>query len=203
MLALNFIPFIHLACVGWIACSYSRGWALACLYLLPPLLARTLLMLHPIKGGSYKIGSTEFMIWWATAQLQMIFCRLSFLEEALRLAPGCYSLWLRLWGARIGRLTFWAPGLRILDRSFLKLGEEVIFGTGVRLNAHVMSTDETGQPILHLAPISIGNRCQIGGYALLTAGAIVEAGENVHACALFPPFSVWKDGRRTKPSVIP
>ena len=129
--------------------------------------------------------------------MQMIFCRLPFLEELLRLVPGLYSFWLRLWGAKIGRLTFWAPGLRILDRSFLNIGDDVVTGAGVRLNAHVIE-HKNGKPQLHLANISIGHDCQIGGYSLLTAGVIVNESEKVHAFALLPPFSTWHGGKRAK-----
>ena len=83
----------------------------------------------------------------------MIFCRLPMLEEIMRLVPGLYSLWLRLWGARVGRLTYWGAGLRILDRSFLHIGDDVIFGAAVRLNPHVLTRNEQGEMELILAGI--------------------------------------------------
>ncbi len=203
MLALNFTPLLHVLLIIWIGWEHSWVWSIVCLYLLPPLAVRLLLALRSIRSGSHAIGSHDFILWWATAQAQMIFCRLPILEEVLRLVPGCYSAWLRLWGAKIGRLTFWAPGLRILDRSLLNIGADVVIGTGVRLSAHVMATDQSGQTVLHVGPIVIGDRSRIGGYALLTAGTIIEDDADVHACALFPPFTTWKNGRRTKPVRTP
>lgn len=200
MLLWNFLPLFHIC--GVIACAWyvSISLAIGGLYLIPPLLCRVILKFSPLHESSYQIGSHEFITWWATAQTQMIFCRLPMLEELLRLVPGLYSMWLRLWGAKIGKLTFWAPGVRILDRSFLQVGDDVVTGAGVRLNAHVIECVE-GETKLHLAEIVIGNRCNIGGYSLLTAGCRVNDGEALHAFALLPPFSQWSKGRRRKIAV--
>lgn len=177
--------------------NYWWAYLLVGLYVPLPLLCRLLLILRPISGGTHALASSEFVTWWATAQMQMIYCRLPFLEEILRLVPGLYSFWLRLWGAKIGRFTFWAPGLRILDRSFLVIGDDVITGAGVRFNAHVIEKIDDVS-VLELANISIGDRCHIGGYSLLTAGATIHDGETLHAFSLLPPFSTWQGGRRSK-----
>lgn len=201
MLLWNFLPLLHAAAVATSGFLVFGPWRwclpLIILYLVPPLLCRLILTIHPLADGSHPVGSRSFAIWWATAQTQMLFNRLPMFEELLRLVPGLYSLWLRMWGAKIGRLTFWAPGTRILDRSFLRVGNDVVTGAGVRFNAHVIeSVDRV--PTIHLGKISVGNRCQLGGYSLLTAGCQVEDGEAVHAFALLPPFSRWSAGRRRK-----
>ena len=118
------------------------------------------------------------------------------LEETLRLIPGLYSLWLRGWGSRIGKLTYWAPRTVILDRGFLDLGDHVILGAGVRLNPHVIERDP--EPTLRLAPIKIGDGAMIGGYSLLTAGTEIAAGEATRAFLISPPFSRWKNGSRIR-----
>lgn len=207
MLALNSLPMWHVVLTlttAMVMASEFGMWSgisatLALLYLLPPLAIRLLLLCCPIKEGTHRIDSREFLIWWATSQWQMIFCRLPALEECLRLVPGLYSLWLRLWGAKIGRLTFWSAGLRILDRSLLRIGDDVVFGSGVRLNPHVI-VEEDGQKLLHLAPITIGDRALIGGYSLLTAGVTIEPDAALRSFTLLPPFSVWSQGRRQKPT---
>ena len=187
--AVFFLPFtwwIRLLCAG------------AVLYLLPPLTVRAFLTLGRFKEGVIALGSKDFFLWWTSFQCQMIFCRFPALEELLRLVPGLYSSWLRLWGARIGRLTFWAPGTLILDRPFLRLGNDVVFGTGVRLNAHVADLDSNGQRRLLLATVEVGDRCHIGGYSLLTAGTKIERDQTTKAFLLSPPFSIWRNGKRVR-----
>lgn len=200
LLGLNFIPLFHVAGIISLMLITPGWWKLATgittLYLLPPVIARLILFVCPISGGTYKVGSREFITWWATAQCQVLFCRLPFLEELLRLIPGMYSLWLRLWGSQIGRLTFWSPELRILDRSFLQVGDDVVFGTGVRLNGHVLD-EQNGEQVLHLARIVVGDRVHIGGYSLLTSGTLVEPNQTLKAFSLSPPFSQWSKSRRT------
>ena len=106
MLALNFLPLIHvLTTMSLLLMPYANwpvriGIALTVLYLLPPLVARMILLLVTIPHGRIAVGSNAFFAWWSLFQLQIIFCRLPALEEILRLIPGVYSLWLRLWGAR-------------------------------------------------------------------------------------------------------
>ena len=112
--------------------------------------------------------------------------------------PGVYSLWLRLWGSRIGKLTYWVPQTLILDRGFLDIGDHVVFGAGVRINPHVMENDSA--PVLRLSPVKIGDDCMIGGYSLLTAGTEIAPGEATRAFLISPPFSKWKDGRRNRDS---
>jgi hypothetical protein len=204
LLALNGVPLIHVLMVVGLLVIRHGGWparigaGLAALYLLPPLMARLILFPGTFPPGRFAIGSRPFFRWWSLFQLQIIFCRLPALEEALRLVPGLYSLWLRLWGARIGRLTYWSPGTTITDRSFLAIGNDVVFGAGVRLNAHVLAKNQDGQMQLILAPVNVGDRAIVGGYSLLTAGTMISPGEITRACLLSPPFSVWKDGKRIK-----
>ncbi len=145
------------------------------------------------------MGTRAFFAWWALFNLQVLFCRAPLLEELLRLVPGLYSLWLRLWGARIGRLTYWAAGLRILDRSFLEIGDDVVFGACVRLNPHVLSRNHEGAMELVLATITIGDRALVGGYSLLTAGTEIAPDECTRAMLLSPPFSHWAGGSRRTP----
>ena len=202
MLGLNYLPLLHvLACaaavgIAWGPLPWRVGGAVALLYLAPALAARILLALAPVTEGRIRVGTAAFFTWWALANLQMLFSRLPMLEEFLRLVPGLYSFWLRLWGARIGRLTYWGAGLRILDRSFLQIGDDVIFGAAVRLNPHVLARNEQGEMELVLATIVIGDRSMVGGYSLLTAGSELAAGECTRAFLVSPPFSRWEQGKR-------
>jgi acetyltransferase-like isoleucine patch superfamily enzyme len=205
MLAINFWPLVHCTSIGfvvglaWAPLTWRIFAALAALYLAPPLIARLLLRLLPIREGHIAVGTSSFFVWWALFNLQVLFCRISFFEELLRLIPGTYSLWLRLWGARIGRLTYWAAGIQILDRSFVRIGDDVVFGAAVRLNPHVLSRNERGELELILATVTIGDRAMIGGYSLLAAGTEIAPDECTRAMLLSPPFSYWVQGSRRPP----
>ncbi len=168
------------------------------LYLFPPLVARIICMLFPIDAGRYPYGSRQFMVWWALFSLQSLFLRLPMLEELLRIVPGLYSVWLRLWGAKVGRLTYWAPGTVVLDRPFLRLGDDVVFGAGVRINPHVIDQVDGGQRELILASVEIDDRVVVGGYSLLTAGTRLREDQTLRAFTLSPPFSEWRDGKRVR-----
>jgi hypothetical protein len=203
MLGLNYLPLLHGLAIGatvgfgWAAWPWRLAAGATVLYVLPALTARMVNALAPVPLGRIPVGTRPFFTWWTLANLQMLFCRLPMLEEILRLIPGVYSGWLRLWGSRVGRLTYWGAGLRILDRSFLRIGDDVVFGAAVRLNPHVLARNEQGELELLLAPIVVGDRTLVGGYSLLTAGTEIAAGECTRACTISPPFSRWANGRRT------
>jgi len=204
LLLMNFIPLIHAVSIvlaftlPYASLPVRIGVGVCLLYLLPPLLARLVLSLCAVPEGQIAVGTKAFFAWWASFQFQVVFCRLPALEEILRLIPGLYSQWLRLWGARIGRFTYWSAGTLITDRSFLTIGDDVVFGAGVRLNAHVLDKNENGEKVLLLATVKIGDRVMVGGYSLLTAGTEVCADETTRAFLISPPFSVWKNGKRIR-----
>ena len=196
MLLLNLVPLLHAA--GTLAC-FLTPWpwlAPVVLYIVPLVPGR--MLRHSLRQAPPEIpvGTGDFLRWWASFQCQVLFLRFPMFEEILRLIPGLYSMWLRGWGSRIGRLTYWAPHTIILDRGFLDVGNDVVFGAGVRLNPHVMARDP--EPVLRLAPVKIGDGAMIGGYSLLTAGTEIAAGEATRAFLISPPISRWKNGRRTQ-----
>ena len=204
MLGFNFIPLLHVTFTALLlllpyANSPARiAGALVLLYLAPPLLARVARSGLGLPAGRIAIGTKPFFVWWFVFQLQIVFCRLTALEEVLRLVPGLYSQWLRLWGSRIGRFTYWSPGTLITDRSFLWIGDDVVLGAGVRLNPHVLARGKRGDIELLLATVHIGDRAVVGGYSLLTAGTHISDDETTRAFLISPPFSQWKGGKRIR-----
>jgi len=203
LLLANTLPIVHLAVTVAIAFwpGLSPWWRVAvvltALYLVPPLACRAVKMLLKPAEGRLAVGSRSFFAWWLMLQTQVVFVRLPFLEELIRFVPGLYSAWLRCWGSRIGRLTYWAAGLAILDRAYLDIGDDVVFGAGVRLNPHVLQAEADGT-WLYLGTIRIGSRASIGGYALLSAGCEIEPNEQTHAFLILPPFTKWQGGRRSR-----
>lgn len=185
---LNWWPTFHL---GLTLCLWRQPLlALAVLYLLPPLLARLVLSTLGRPSGTCSTDSREFLTWWTLACLQSIFLRFPALEEILRMVPMLYSAWLRLWGARVGRMVYWAPGTTILDRSYVDIGDRVVFGMGARLNPHFLNQQQ-----LTLATIRIGSGAQVGGYSLIMAGAEIGPGESSLATLEMRPFSRFVGGK--------
>lgn len=204
LLLINCASLVHLLLLSVVWFAPGLSWAerstcfVVLLYGMPPLLGRCILLFMCKPKGTIPVGSRAFFLWWTLFQLQMLFSRFPFFEELLRIIPGLYSFWLRLWGARIGGTTFWSPGTVITDRSFLDIGNNVIFGAGVRINPHVLDKDEEGRFRLWLEPVTVGDGTMVGGYSLLTAGTRIAAGETTRAFLVSPPGSVWKNGKRVR-----
>lgn len=203
MVAIAFIPFLHatavVAPVALVLLDRAdpgvAAWSLPLLYLVPPLVVRAVILIRPLPAGRIDLGSPAFLRWWFTAQWQMVFARLPFLEELLRLVPGIYSLWLRLWGARVGALVYWSPGVVILDRPLVRIGSRVSFGAGARINPHVVAPDGDATA-LYVAPVSIEDDALVGGYSLLLPGCSIAAGEVTPPLRSIHAFSRWEGGRR-------
>ena len=209
MILMGFIPLLHatlsMAPVGLVLMGRPR-WLLTLtpviLYLLPAVIVRLVMWLTPMPAGLIDLGSPMFLRWWFTAQWQVVFARLPWLEELLRLVPALYSAWLRLWGSRIGALVYWSPGVVILDRSLVTLGDRVVFGAGVRLNPHVLAPI-AGRRSLILAPVTIGSDVLVGGYSTLLPGCVIAPGEVTDAFRTVHPFTHLEGGRRTRLSTLP
>jgi hypothetical protein len=206
--ALNWFPAFHAAAI--VAAGVAGGiwrWyvglsaALFVLYLAPPLTARALSGFFRTEETVIGADSKGFLRWWALSCLQGVFNRFAFLEELLRIVPTVYSNWLRLWGAEIGKLAFWAPGVIILDRTRLSIGNEVLFGAGVNIAPHLMARGRDGKMVLLLDTVRIGDSVSIGGYSFLGPGTKIAPGETTRAFFISPPFSSWEGGKRTKVSV--
>jgi hypothetical protein len=201
LLGLNLWPAVHLlgAVLGLLWLPWPMAGrtlaVVAWLLLLPPLLCR-LAAPGRLPAGTFAVPSGAFFRWWMTWQLQMLFNRLPWIDETLRFVPGLYSLWLRLWGARIGRLTLWSPGVRIHDRPLIQIGHDVVIGIDARLLGHYGGLDETGRTVLTLGPVTIGDRTTIGGSALLAPGVVLDADQSTEALFLGAPFTRWQAGQR-------
>jgi hypothetical protein len=207
MVLLGFIPALHLIAtltpVTLAATGRLRGgaafWlALATLFLLPPLVVRASTWWRPFESGKLEPGGRGFMHWWFAAQWQVIFTRLPMLEEMIRIVPGLYSLWLRLWGARVGALVYWSPGVVILDRPLVRIGKRVVFGVGARLTPHVIAPDGPRRMVLYLSPITIGDDALVGGYSMLLPGCEVAGGEVTPPFRTIHAFSRYANGRRMR-----
>lgn len=175
-----------LAALGFFA-RYPSGWTalllISVIYLLPPLVLRIVLRWAPIKPGILMMDGRKFCPWLAAHHIQAFYDGLPFLESLLRVIPGFYSMWLRLWGSRVGYGVEWAVNTAVLDRNLVDIGNRVVFSRQVELAAHVRrKTEGAGSRVL-VRPL------RIGSYAFLGAGARVGPGAVVPANASVPPLA--------------
>ncbi len=132
-------------------------------------------LFYPLPEGiTYLVGST-YSPWWGSYQFQLIYITFPALEALLRLIPGAFSLWLRLWGSEIGRGVFWTPAIKISDRGLLKIGDQVVFGYDVGLLGHVIKPKRANL-MLYLKTIEIGDQVFVGAGSHLGPGVKIAAG---------------------------
>lgn len=204
LLTLNGLPLVHL--LGTFAVVYFlptgiglRSLAgLGVFFVLPPLLTRIVLM-KPLRFGHVVVPSDEFFRWWACWQFQGVFNRVPWIEECLRFVPGLYSFWLRLWGAKVGRLTLWSPGVRIFDRPLVCIGNGVVIGLDVRMSGHFGGLDANGDGCMTLGVVAIDDGCTIGAGAFLGPGVHLEPNQFTEVLFLGAPFARWRAGARVSP----
>jgi len=144
-------------------------------YLYPLLCFRLLNLFHPLKEGRYNLSERQYNPWWGSHQIQLIYFACPWLEAFLRLIPGLYSAWLRLWGAKIGKAIYWTPNIKIDDRPLVEIGDQVLFGHQVHLIGHVILPHK-GQMRLFVKKTKIGKACFLGAGSRLGPGVVVEDG---------------------------
>jgi NDP-sugar pyrophosphorylase family protein len=145
------------------------------IYLLPPLTLRLHNRVWPLGEGLTDLAAPEYSAWWGAHQIQLIFTALPQLEAILRLIPGSYSAWLRLWGSKIGHKIYWTPGVEITDRSMIEAGDRVVFGHECKLLGHAIKP-KSGAAMLYLRKIKIGSDVFIGAGSRIGPGAVIKDG---------------------------
>lgn len=156
------------------------------LYGLPLLVYRLHNRFYPVVEGVSYLQGDRYSSWWGSHQIQLIYIAFPALESLLRLVPGLFSAWLRLWGASIGQQVYWAPGLEIADRGLLKVGDRAIIGHRVGLYAHVIKPKRQNL-MLYVKPIKIGANAFIGSASRLGPGVVINPGDWVPVTSdLFP-----------------
>lgn len=161
--------------------AFSHGnllWfagALFSLYLVPPLLFRLHNRFYPLETGMSKLSGGDYSPWWGGHQMQVLYLAVPSLESVLRLIPGCYSAWLRLWGSKVGKGIYWTPQVEITDRSLLEIGDHVIFGHKTAFYNHV-ANPRKDKILLFVQRTSVESGCFIGAGSRIGPGATIEAG---------------------------
>lgn len=173
---------------GWLPALLLLGH----LYGLPPLCYRLHQWLWPVRDGIYRLDLPQHYVpWWGGHMLQLPYHALPQLEAVLRLIPGLYSLWLRAWGARIGRNVYWTPQVDITDRGLLEVGDHSILGHKTGCYAHVIVQRDDGMR-LYVRRIRIGRQVMVGAGSRLGPGTRIADGTCLPACT-----DLWAGGRRS------
>ena len=168
---------------------------LAIIYLLPVACYRAHNALWPLNEGRSFIDAPSYSPWWGGHQFQVVYTAFPAFETALRLMPGVYSAWLRLWGSRIGRGVYWPPIADIPDRALLEVGDGAIFGNRIACYAHVILRRERTL-VLYVRRIRIGERALVGAGSRLGPGTQIEAG---YALPALTDATIGRRFRQTEP----
>lgn len=168
------------------------------IYLFPLICFRVLIFFHPIREGVSDIFGGEFSPWWAGHQIQLLFMAVPRLESLLILVPGLYSLWLRAWGAKVGKGVYWTPGVCNYDRNLLEVGDGVIFGERATTVCHVISPKD-GKGLLKIAKVRIGDKCFVGAACVVSPGVTMDSGTFTKAGShIYPDTHIFKGGYEGK-----
>jgi acetyltransferase-like isoleucine patch superfamily enzyme len=166
------------------------------IYFLPPLVQRVMLRWSAIKQGVNQIDGRTFSPWLATHHIQAIYDALPFLESLLRVFPGFYSMWLRLWGSRIGYGVEWPVRMDVLDRSLMDVGNRVVFSREVELAAHARRKTDGGRSRVLVRTVRIGSYAFIGASSRIGAGASVPSNASVPELTTIGVNEVFGDAVR-------
>lgn len=182
--------------------AWPSGWSalllVFVLYLLPPMTLRIVYRWAPLKHGVLPC-SRGFCPWLASHHIQAFYDALPYLESLLRVIPGFYSAWLRMWGSRVGYGVEWPVRMDVLDRDLMEIGNRVVFAHEVELSAHVRrKTEDEGLRVL-VRPPRIGSYAFVGAGARIGPGAVVPHNVSVPAMTVVDVNSTFGESRRHHP----
>ena len=175
--------------------GFSLGVMVAAewIYVVPPLLcsgAARVVGWSAVATGEHVSSRSFRVLWWLT-QVQRIFKRIGSVEDVLRMIPGAYSVWLNGWGAMVSLQAFGSPGVPVLARFLLHVGEGVVRGIRSVIAVYGVSR-------LTIAPMTIGDRAPIVPVAESGSGCRVHAEKSIPLRRILPVYGVemWNSGTR-------
>jgi hypothetical protein len=199
-LALNYLPLAQLLTGAALVTTAATSQValilglLAWIYLVPPLACRlALIVFGRPQGRALTQHDRAYKVWWFTYQWQVLFNRLPWIEEILRLTPGLYVLWLRLWGGRVSLLSFWAPGALVIDRPLIVVEAGAVIGAGAGLAGHSGMLAPDGSYRIDIGTAHVGRGAIMGARSGLAAGELAS-GQMLPAGRMIKPFTCW-DGK--------
>ena len=202
-LVLNYLPLAQLLAGAAFVVSQATSltavilWSLAWLYLLPPIVCHAALLVFGRPSGRGLTQDTRaYKVWWFTYQWQIVFNRLPWLEEILRLTPGLYALWIFLWGGRASPLVYWAPGSVAFDRPLVHIERGAVIGAGAGLVGHMARIAADGSYRVDIGTSRVGRGAMLAVRSGLSAGAELAPNQLLPAGRMIKPFMRWDGGKR-------
>jgi len=180
--------------------QWPSGWSavllLFIIYVLPPIVLRITLRWAALQQGVACIDGRKFCPWLASHHIQAFYDALPYLESLLRVFPGFYSMWLRLWGSRVGYGVEWPVRMDVLDRNLMDIGNRVVFARGVELAAHVRQKMDGGGSRVLVRTVRIGSHAFLGAEVRVGPGANVPNNANVPALTVVGVNETFGDAVR-------
>ena len=177
---MNFIPTLFLGLIFYSFVYFVISTSLIalvafliCIYFVPVCAFRIHNFLSPLVYGFSNLSEKKYSSWWGGHQIQGIYATFPVFERVLRIIPGFYSGWLRLWGSTVGKNVYWTPMIEIHDRGSVHIGDDVIFGHKVECYCHIIKPRHDGLR-LYLQPIVIGSRTFVGAGARIGPGVQID-----------------------------
>jgi acetyltransferase-like isoleucine patch superfamily enzyme len=178
--------------------AFGASAFLFSVYLVAPLVWFGLRLLFGNESeGVYRVGKKAVggNLWLLSYQLQNVYTSFPAFERALRLVPGFYSAWLRLWGSRIGRKVNWTAECQIVDRGHLEVGDRAFFGNRSYLSAHALKK-KGDHYVLYVKKIRIGADAMVSYASHVGPGVVVGPRAHVEAGSrLFPNMTIAQGER--------
>ena len=162
---------------------------LASIYLFPLLTFRVHNRVCRLEEGTYSIVQ-GYSPWYGTHMIQTMFIAFPRLETALRLVPGVFAMWLRLWGSKVGRNVYFTPHFEVADRSLLDIGNNCVFGYDVKIASHVISPSRELGLKIYIKKVIIEDGGFVGATSRLAPGVHVKKGALVKATTNVYPDTV-------------
>lgn len=142
---------------------------------------------HTPAGLAQPIRQYDWpLLQWARCMVATHLVRL--IAGSLFRATPCWTAYLRLAGARIGRRVS-VNSLSLADYNLLEFGDDVVIGEHVHLSGH---TVERG--LLRTAPVRVGRGSTIGTASIIDIGVTIGDGCEVGAMSLVPKFARLEAG---------
>lgn len=177
-------------------CPVLIGLAFLLLYLAPPFTHRFMNHLYPMRQGATLIDPLEYNPWINSFRLQKIYSIFPQLERLLFLAPGLYAAWLRLWGSKVGKNVYMLPGVEIVDRGNVNIGDYVFIGNKTYISPHVAMT-KNGKMFIYVKDVVIGSGTFVGAFCTLGPGTKIPPNQQIPAASYFTINSTAPNGTKT------